>query len=121
MAATCHVRAVLSAWLLACTVACQPKIPSDVFACVDASDCPTNFSCVAKAGLETKVCSSSQDSDTDYSGGGASAGPPSSGTFTTAGVHRTDGSITVTDDGFTQGATTCSADGKLCVTGSLQP
>ena len=47
--------------------------------------------------------------------------PPSLAGVTTFGGRRTDGTITVYDDGFEQGARICTADGQFCVTGGFAP
>lgn len=47
--------------------------------------------------------------------------PPSLAGAATFGGRRTDGTITVYDDGFEQGQRICTADGKFCVTGGFSP
>lgn len=47
--------------------------------------------------------------------------PPSLAGAATFGGRRTDGTITVYDDGFEQGQRICTADGQFCVTGGFSP
>ena len=47
--------------------------------------------------------------------------PPSLAGAATFGGRRSDGTITVYDDGFEQGQRLCTADGKFCVTGGFSP
>lgn len=46
---------------------------------------------------------------------------PSLGAAATLGVRRTDGTLTVYDDGFELGARVCTVDRQFCVTGSFAP
>jgi hypothetical protein len=54
-------------------------------------------------------------------GASAPTPPPISAGFLALGGRRTDGTISLYDDGFEIGVRSCTADGRFCVTGGLTP
>jgi len=61
-------------------LACKADIPDGVYACDKSADCPSGYSCRAKAGAEQEYCYASDESESGGPDGGSQGGRDGSGT-----------------------------------------